>query len=122
MNKSRIVLGERVESSETIGDVYLYRELDPFHGVHREQSQLPVEDIQSDNILEAGSFKEVVGSAAMLIRFSERIEISAESIISDPLQKIPRQVLIMKGHAATLKQAYLLINGLPRFRRFRHQQ
>ncbi len=66
---------ERVESSRLIRNAHLHRQLDPFYGIHREQAQLPVEDIERDNIFEARSFKKLVDSAAILICLSERIEI-----------------------------------------------
>jgi len=57
MHKCGIVMCERVESSRLIRNAHLHRQLDLFYGIHREQAQLPVEDIQGHDILEPGSFK-----------------------------------------------------------------
>ncbi len=122
MNQFAIVMCERVEPSETIGDVHLYRELDSFYGVHREQSQLPVEDIQRDNIFKAGPFKELVGSAAMPICLSERIEISAEPVVSHTFQKVPCQLPVLKGHTPAAEKIHLFVDGFPGLRIFGHGQ
>ena len=92
MKACRILMGTSIPLSQQMGNVDTQRHFDPFKGIQRQQAQLLVKDIQSDQITKLAPCNKIVtaqfGNLTIIVapELTKRIPVATQAVIPQALQ------------------------------------